>query len=324
MLVRSGRGTVSENYENILLRLRQASDHPLLVKGFSSESVDRPSSGVTKNLPKYMQAYLLNLLETLHICCCLCSDPPEDAVVSLCGHVFCYQCVSEYLTGDDNTCPSPKCKSTIEPDVVFNKATLRNSIFDDIGASSSRIDENFIVFQRDYISSKIKAAFEIIRSNCRSKSSHLGAWTRMLDLFEMSLNQYLIQYRRLDGSMSLSARDRAVKEFNTNPEVPIMLMSHKAGNRGLNVVAASHVILFDLCWNPTTEDQAIDQAHRIGQTRPVTVSRLIVKDTVEDRILALQDKKRKMAASAFGEGQSGTSTARSTDEDLRFLFMGTR
>lgn len=67
-----------------------------------------------------------------------------------------------------------------------------------------------------------------------------------------------------------------------------MIMSLKAASLGLNMVAACHVILLDLWWNPTTEDQAIDRAHRIGQTRPVTVSRLTVKDTVEDRILALQ------------------------------------
>lgn len=67
-----------------------------------------------------------------------------------------------------------------------------------------------------------------------------------------------------------------------------MLMSLKAGNLGLNMVAASHVILLDLWWNPTTEDQAVDRAHRIGQTRPVTVSRITIKDTVEERILNLQ------------------------------------
>ena len=67
-----------------------------------------------------------------------------------------------------------------------------------------------------------------------------------------------------------------------------MLMSLKAGNLGLNMVAASHVIMLDPWWNPYAEDQAVDRAHRIGQTRPVTVSRFTVKDTVEDRILSLQ------------------------------------
>ena len=65
-------------------------------------------------------------------------------------------------------------------------------------------------------------------------------------------------------------------------------MSLKAGNLGLNMVAASHVIMLDPWWNPYAEDQAVDRAHRIGQTCPVTVSRFTVKDTVEDRILALQ------------------------------------
>lgn len=65
-------------------------------------------------------------------------------------------------------------------------------------------------------------------------------------------------------------------------------MSLKAASLGLNMVAACHVILLDIWWNPTLEDQAIDRAHRIGQTRPVTVFRFTVKDTVEDRILALQ------------------------------------
>nr|GEW86031.1 helicase-like transcription factor CHR28 [Tanacetum cinerariifolium] len=269
-------GTVSQNYANILLmllRLRQACDHPLLVKGFSSESVSRVSTRMAKNLPKDMQENLLDLLESLNICC-LCSDPPEDAVVTLCGHVFCYQCVSEYLTGDDNTCPSPKCKSLIGPDVVFNKATLQSSLSDDGSSSSSRIDEKSIVLQQDYSSAKIKAVIDIIRGHCRAGSSYsdyrcnggsenassssghaegplkaivFSQWTRMLDLVEMSLNQYCLEYRRLDGSMSLASRDRAVKEFNNDPEVIVMLMSLKAGNLGLNMVAASHVILLDLC-----------------------------------------------------------------------------
>ena len=65
-------------------------------------------------------------------------------------------------------------------------------------------------------------------------------------------------------------------------------MSLKAGNLGLNMVAACHVIMLDPWWNPSAEDQAVDRAHRIGQTRPVSVSRLTIKDTVEDRILSLQ------------------------------------
>uniref|UniRef100_A0A0A9DFL5 Helicase C-terminal domain-containing protein n=1 Tax=Arundo donax TaxID=35708 RepID=A0A0A9DFL5_ARUDO len=143
----------------------------------------------------------------------------------------------------------------------------------------------------------------------------------MLDLLELSLSNNHIQFRRLDGRMSLSIGDRAVKEFNTAPEVRVMLMSLKAGNLGLNMVAACHVIMLDPWWNPYAEDQAVDRAHRIGQTRPVTVSRLTIKDTVEDRILALQEKKREMVQSAFGEDKSSGNATRLTVEDHRYLFM---
>ncbi|KAL0347599.1 UNVERIFIED_CONTAM: Helicase-like transcription factor CHR28 [Sesamum calycinum] len=353
-------GTVNQNYANILLlllRLRQACDHPLLVKGFGSDPVGKVSSEMAKMLPKELLVNLLKQLETSLAICLVCRDPPENAVVTMCGHVFCYQCVSDYLTGEDNTCPAPECKEQLGADVVYSRSTLRRCISDDIDGDTpvSYDSEKSIVLQRNYISSKIKSALEILKSHCISKSRDselydlvrydgdassssglclesesrgrekaivFSQWTSMLDLVEMSLKNSCINYRRLDGTMSIAARDKAVKEFNADPEVDVMLMSLKAGNLGLNMVAACRVILLDLWWNPTTEDQAVDRAHRIGQTRPVTVSRLTIKDTVEDRILALQEEKRKMVASAFGEDQSGGHATRLTVEDLRFLFEG--
>ncbi|BAT93626.1 Helicase-like transcription factor [Vigna angularis] len=143
----------------------------------------------------------------------------------------------------------------------------------------------------------------------------------MLDLVETSLCKFGILYRKLDGRMTLGARDKAVRDFNTEPEITVMLMSLKAGNLGLNMVAACHVILLDPWWNPTTEDQAIDRAHRIGQTRPVTVTRITIENTVEDRILSLQEEKRRMVASAFGEDHASGSGTRLTVDDLKYLFM---
>lgn len=350
-------GTLHQNYANILLmllRLRQACDHPLLVKNYNAVTVERESLNVAKRLPRDRLLKLLNLLETSLAICHVCEDPPEDAIVTICGHVFCYQCIADHLTGDDNMCPAHECKKLLGTDVAFSKATLRSCLSEDIEkkpSSSSEDLEKSIVLKGTYVSSKIKAALQIIQQHCKSNSSNpddlmicnggsldygkeyagiegpiktivFSQWTGMLDLVEDSLNQSCIQYRRLDGKMSLPARDKAVKEFNSDPEVIVMLMSLKAGNLGLNMVAACRVILLDLWWNPTTEDQAIDRAHRIGQTRPVTVSRLTIKDTVEDRILSLQEEKRKMVASAFGEDHSGGAAARLTVEDLKYLFMG--
>jgi SNF2 family DNA or RNA helicase len=103
-------------------------------------------------------------------------------------------------------------------------------------------------------------------------------------------------------------------------QVTVMIMSLKAASLGLNMVSACHVLLLDVWWNPTTEDQAIDRAHRIGQTRAVNVSRFTVKNTIEDRILALQERKRQIVSSAFGENDVGEQKNRLTVEDLRYLF----
>nr|CAB3454127.1 unnamed protein product [Digitaria exilis] len=269
-------------------------------------------------------------------------DTPEDAVVTICGHVFCYQCIHERITTDENMCPAPNCSKTLSLESLFSSGALRICISGEsssAGASSSADNESPSISQSSYISSKIQAAMDILNSiistdaltesgtmeSNRSRVAPAKAivfsqWTGMLDLLELSLNADLIQYRRLDGTMSLNSRDKAVKDFNTDPEVRVMIMSLKAGNLGLNMVAACHVILLDLWWNPYAEDQAVDRAHRIGQTRPVTVSRLTIKDTVEDRILALQEEKRAMVSSAFGEDKSGGHATRLTVEDLRYLF----
>ncbi|KAL0718778.1 hypothetical protein Bca4012_068101 [Brassica carinata] len=325
-------GTVKQNYVNILLmllRLRQACDHPLLVKGeysFTWES----SLGLAKKE---------NFSEASLQICGICSDSPEDAVVSVCGHVFCKQCFYESLTGDDNLCPIANCNSRLSamPSMHDSAASVHVEAVDSCSEGLP------------YESSKIKAALEILQSLARPQDltdtkqiSQKGAdsslsvtplkvvgekaivfsqWTKMLDLLEASLISSRIQYRRLDGTMSVAARDKAVQDFNTLPEITVMIMSLKAASLGLNMVAACHVLMLDLWWNPTTEDQAIDRAHRIGQTRPVTVVRFTVKNTVEDRILALQLKKRMMVASAFGEDEKGSRQSHLTVEDLNYLFM---
>lgn len=92
-----------------------------------------------------------------------------------------------------------------------------------------------------------------------------------------------------------------VRGFQDPKGPPVMLISLKAGGTGLTLTAADHVFLVDPWWNPAVEDQAADRAHRIGQDRPVLIHRLVAEDTVEERILALQARKRAIADAALGE-----------------------
>ena len=147
------------------------------------------------------------------------------------------------------------------------------------------------------------------------KALVFSQWTSLLDLCEPGLRAAGLRFCRLDGS----TRDRAgvVAEFQDPGGPPVMLISLKAGGTGLNLTAADHVFLLDPWWNPAVEDQAADRAHRIGQERPVIVHRLVAEDTVEERILALQQRKRAIADAAL---DGASQAAAITREDLLALL----
>ena len=138
-------------------------------------------------------------------------------------------------------------------------------------------------------------------------------FTSMLDLIKPRLDEAGIRFVELRGD----TRDRAtpVQRFEAG-EVPVFLISLKAGGRGLNLTSADTVIHYDPWWNPAVEAQASDRAHRIGQTKSVFVYKLIATETVEERILELQQRKAELASIAFQEGGGMAFNA----EDIDFLF----
>ncbi|MDC0675125.1 DEAD/DEAH box helicase [Nannocystis radixulma] len=141
------------------------------------------------------------------------------------------------------------------------------------------------------------------------KALVFSQWTSLLDLCEPGLQAAGLAFCRLDGS----TRDRGgvVARFQDPDGPPVMLISLKAGGTGLNLTAADHVFLLDPWWNPAVEDQAADRAHRIGQERPVIVHRLVAEDTVEERILALQARKRAIAEAALEDAAGAAAITRS-------------
>jgi SNF2 family DNA or RNA helicase len=147
------------------------------------------------------------------------------------------------------------------------------------------------------------------------KALVFSQWTALLDRVEPHLRAAGMAFTRLDGT----TRDRAsvVRHFQDEAGPPIMLVSLRAGGTGLNLTAADHIFLLDPWWNPAVEDQAADRAHRLGQTRPVLVYRLVAQDTVEERILALQERKRTLADAALGGADRATAITR---EDLLTLL----
>ncbi len=147
------------------------------------------------------------------------------------------------------------------------------------------------------------------------KALVFSQWTSFLDRVEPHLEQADIRFERLDGATR--ERGSVVDRFQDADGAPVMLVSLRAGGTGLNLTAADHIFLLDPWWNPAVEDQAADRAHRIGQTRPVVVHRLIARNTVEERILELHARKRALSEVALGgSGQA----AGLTREDLLALL----
>ncbi len=149
----------------------------------------------------------------------------------------------------------------------------------------------------------------------RHKALVFSQWTALLDRVEPHLRAADIDFTRLDGQTR--RRDEVVRRFQDADGPPVMLISLRAGGTGLNLTAADHVFLLDPWWNPAVEDQAADRAHRIGQNRPVLVHRLVVRDTVEERILALQQHKRALAGVALADAADAAGITR---DDLLALL----
>jgi len=134
------------------------------------------------------------------------------------------------------------------------------------------------------------------------KALVFSQFTSMLALVRKRLDTLGIRYAYLDGQTR--NRKQVVEQFQEDPDIQVFLISLKAGGVGLNLTAAEYVFILDPWWNPAVEAQAIDRTHRIGQTKPVFAYRMICEDTVEQRIIELQDRKRKLADAIVGGQQS--------------------
>ena len=153
------------------------------------------------------------------------------------------------------------------------------------------------------------------------KSVVFSGWTTNLDLIQIALEDKKISFARLDGKMSRVKRTSALDVFRDDPQVKVILVSIGAGGLGLNLTTASRVYMMEPQFNPAAEAQAVDRVHRLGQTREVFVTRFIMEDSFEDRMLILQRKKENLADLSMNRGKlDKAEAAKQRLEELRSLF----
>lgn len=161
-------------------------------------------------------------------------------------------------------------------------------------------------------------ARELIEGIGTHKALVFSQFLGMLGLIRDRLNELNIPYEYFDGSTTAPDREKAIRRFQDDDSVRVFLISLKAGGVGLNLTAADYVYIVDPWWNPAVEQQAIDRTHRIGQTKNIFAYRMICKDTIEDKILQLQEKKRALARDIVSDETGFVKSL--TREDVEYLF----
>lgn len=161
-------------------------------------------------------------------------------------------------------------------------------------------------------------AREIVENIGDHKALVFSQFLGMLALIRAKMDELGIKYEYFDGSTTAPDREKAIQSFQNDDEVRVFLISLKAGGVGLNLTAADYVYIVDPWWNPAVEQQAIDRTHRIGQTKNIFAYRMICRDTIEDKILQLQEKKRALAKDLIADDTSFVKSL--TREDVEYLF----
>ncbi|KAI4142419.1 MAG: hypothetical protein L6R39_004946 [Caloplaca ligustica] len=170
-------------------------------------------------------------------------------------------------------------------------------------------------------SAKIKQLLKILHGESgQHKFIVFSQFTTMLDLIEPFLRAEGLRFTRYDGSMRNDLREASLERLRNDKKTRILLCSLKCGSLGLNLTAASRVVILEPFWNPFVEEQAIDRVHRLNQTVDVTIYKLTVPHTVEARILELQEKKRQLAAQAIEAGGKKGAATKLSMKDILNLF----
>ncbi|KAL5360811.1 SNF2 family N-terminal domain-containing protein [Aspergillus floccosus] len=294
------RGVMLNNYANIfglIMQMRQVSNHPDLILKKHAENGQ-------------------NILV-----CNICDEPAEEAIRSRCHHEFCRQCAKDYIRSFDaeSVVDCPRCHIPLsidfeQPDIEQEEEHVKkNSIINRIRmedwTSSTKIE--MLVYELYKLRSKKQTHKSIVFSQ----------FTSMLQLVEWRLRRAGFNTVMLDGTMTPAQRQKSIDYFMKNVDVEVFLVSLKAGGVALNLTEASRVFIVDPWWNPAAEWQSADRCHRIGQRRPCVITRLCIEDSVESRIVLLQEKKANLINGTINKDQ-GEALEKLTPEDMQFLFRG--
>nr|GMC90276.1 putative SWI/SNF-related matrix-associated actin-dependent regulator of chromatin subfamily A member 3-like 1 [Ipomoea batatas] len=294
-----------------LVRLRQICTDVAMCPPNLGDILPVTKIGDVNSNPKLLDKMLMALQDDDGIDCPVCISPPKNTVITSCGHIFCKICILKTMQRMKSCCPMCRHPLT-EADLFFAPSETSDSVTDGNRSSSAPSSK---------VTALLKHLSAVRDESPTTKSVVFSQFRTMLLLLEAPLKAAGFKTLRLDGTMSAGQRAQVIKEFGVpGPDGPtILLASLRASGAGINLTMASRVYLFEPWWNPAVEEQAMDRVHRIGQTEEVKIVRMIAHNTIEERILQLQEKKKLFASKIFGKKNSRDQRDVSVD-DLRTLM----
>ncbi|KAI0020839.1 DNA repair protein rad-5 [Xylariomycetidae sp. FL0641] len=334
------KGSVMKAYTTIfaqILRLRQTCCHPTLVRNqdivadedFAGAEADA-AAGLADDMDlqslidrftdttgdeKDANAFGAHVLEQIRDEamdeCPICSEEPMiDQIVTGCWHSACKTCLLDYMKRSTDKQEVPRCFNCREP-INFRDLFEVVRHDDDMDASQKTPKISLQRLGVNESSSKVVALMkhlrDLRREHPRMKSVVFSQFTSFMSLIEPALAKANMRFLRLDGTVSQKGRAAILREFSESDRFTILLISLRAGGVGLNLTQAKRVFMMDPWWSFAVEAQAIDRVHRMGQDDEVKVYRFITKNSVEERMLKVQDRKKFIA----------TSLGMMTDEEKR-------
>ncbi len=303
-----------QNVLERLLRLRQTCNHWTLCRERIVDLMtllESPDIVVLNDANRTLLQQALQLVIESQEECPVCMEALTDPVITHCKHFFCRACISKVIEMQHKC---PMCRAQLSEDKLVEPAPEKSAEQEEGTDTETK-------------SSKTAALLKILQATLKHDGSKVivfSQWTKFLDVIQGQLDEAQlpgVKVTRIDGSMTAPQRDAAIRALDNDPATRILLASLSVCSVGLNLVSADTVILSDSWWAPAIEDQAVDRVHRLGQTRPTTVWRLVMEDTVEERVLDIQAEKRELVSKAFQEkrGTQGKTEVRRMADIMKLL-----
>jgi SWI/SNF-related matrix-associated actin-dependent regulator of chromatin subfamily A3 len=291
----------------VLLRMRQLCNHWKLVGEERLDSIMKQleAEGIVDLTDENKDALqkMLQLSIDSQEDCPVCFETLKDPVITKCAHIFCTHCL-ERVIEMQHKCPM--CRAELESMASTTVKPAEETPAQPLPLTQDEIADKASLEQNT--SSKVEQLLSILRASSKDKTTKtivFSQWTSFLDLLQPHLTAAGLKYTSIRGSMNPTQRDAALEALDSDPGTTVLLASLAVCSVGLNLVAANQVIMADSWWAPAIEDQAVDRVHRLGQTRPTTVFRLVVEGSVEERVLGIQEDKRRLMGLAFAEKEGG-------------------